>query len=845
MFVSKPELNTLQLAKQGNPKAIATIINKQLEPKGIIAQVDLKDNCLQILIEAVQLPPQHIIVEYFRKSFKNLDATAIKTIKVYGKRAGEEFFDWHEIFDLVKSPVEELLEMAKFGDKKSITILINQCLQIQDIIAKVNLKDACLQVMLEAKETPNQQLIVPILTNEFNKLHIEYVNKIIIYGKQINEAFPAWHQEINYDLPKKSSEETVEFLALFSVDDTEFQNIINFSSSQIENIDSIKLSNYLYYDFLQTKIYEPLLVRLKNEEEENKIHDIVNAFSISTLEEDIKLSMRQLEKQIVKTLEENFQLNLNINQIQKIFYEIHNNIFPNLSNAIKSMEEAIQEVLNFNFPEETDELKAFFKEGTAGFINGFLGIAPKEAIVGAIIGNFIIPGFGGVIGGAMGGWFAGNNQQKEQQKKIEVILSKYDKAKNKLEKEFQVLLKFCYEQVSNLIHNQYKINIIKYEDFRQSEKFCSQGDTCFKDKNFIEAIDFYNKAIQLNLYHYIAWYNKGYAFFILKQYEESITAYDETLKINNQYIDALEMKLIVLQILEQYEAIILICNDALNKGHNTFDILYEKSFALHKLKRYQEAITTYNIAISIYSSHPKIYQILVGQSASLVWLGNSELALENLKKAVRLNPEQSQILIKNSPSFDSLRNDERFISLMESSVGIDYRNLKKILSEQKWREAEIETAKLLCLAVTNNEKRLNIISESHTGYTWLSCEHILNLPSRDLNTINNLWLTYSNRKFGFTVQKEIYQGLGGTKEFNGEIRDKFGMSVGWRIKNQDGNYFWRNSDDCHYYIDTALRGHLPSCLWAGINDGWFGENRRDRLITLFYHLEANNITGES
>lgn len=92
------------------------------------------------------------------------------------------------------------------------------------------------------------------------------------------------------------------------------------------------------------------------------------------------------------------------------------------------------------------------------------------------------------------------------------------------------------------------------------------------------------------------------------------------------------------------------------------------------------------------------------------------------------------------------------------------------------------------------------------------------------------------------MQKEIYQSLGGTKEFNGEIRDKFGVAVAWRTRNENGNYFWRNSDDCHYYIDIdiALRGHLPSCLWAGINDDWF-ENRRERLITLFYHLQASGI----
>ncbi|MEH2363231.1 GUN4 domain-containing protein [Nostoc sp.] len=121
-------------------------------------------------------------------------------------------------------------------------------------------------------------------------------------------------------------------------------------------------------------------------------------------------------------------------------------------------------------------------------------------------------------------------------------------------------------------------------------------------------------------------------------------------------------------------------------------------------------------------------------------------------------------------------------------------------------------------------------------------EGIVKIPAIDLNTIDKLWLNYSKGKFGFSVQKEIYQSLGGTKEFNGEIRDKFGVSVGWRTSNKDGKYFWRNSDDCYYHIDTiGLRGHLPSCLWAGINDGLFQENRRDRLITLFYHLEASGI----
>ncbi|MEH1784285.1 MAG: GUN4 domain-containing protein [Nostoc sp.] len=220
-------------------------------------------------------------------------------------------------------------------------------------------------------------------------------------------------------------------------------------------------------------------------------------------------------------------------------------------------------------------------------------------------------------------------------------------------------------------------------------------------------------------------------------------------------------------------------------------------------------------------------------------MGDSKLALENLKEAIILNPENSQKEIINSPNFDSLKNDERFIALMESSVGVDYSNLKKLLAENKWKQADTETAKLMCLAVTNHDKRFNIIPKDARAYTELNNERIVRIPSRDLNTIDKLWLNYSEGKFGFSVQKEIYQSFGGTKEFNGAIRDKFGESIGWRIRDKEGNYFWRKSDDCNYCF-VKPRGHLPSCLWAGINDDWF-ENRRDRLITLFYHFEASSV----
>jgi hypothetical protein len=65
-----------------------------------------------------------------------------------------------------------------------------------------------------------------------------------------------------------------------------------------------------------------------------------------------------------------------------------------------------------------------------------------------------------------------------------------------------------------------------------------------------------------------------------------------------------------------------------------------------------------------------------------------------------------------------------------------------------------------------------------------------------------LWVKYSSGKFGFSVQKKIYQGLGGTREYNSEIWRKFRDKVGWE-KESIASYK-------DIIFDTkAPEGHLP------------------------------------
>ncbi len=105
-MTSHPDL--LELAKNGNCRAIAKLMNRALQAKGInakITKITLKYRCLQIMLEAPQIPDQQSLVSSIYKGLIKLGSEHIEEAEIYGKKTGEEIPAWHEKFDLLaKSP---------------------------------------------------------------------------------------------------------------------------------------------------------------------------------------------------------------------------------------------------------------------------------------------------------------------------------------------------------------------------------------------------------------------------------------------------------------------------------------------------------------------------------------------------------------------------------------------------------------------------------------------------------------------------------------------------------------------------------------------------------------------
>lgn len=138
------------------------------------------------------------------------------------------------------------------------------------------------------------------------------------------------------------------------------------------------------------------------------------------------------------------------------------------------------------------------------------------------------------------------------------------------------------------------------------------------------------------------------------------------------------------------------------------------------------------------------------------------------------------------------------VTLPSVTVPSQYQKLEKLLAEGKWKEADEETRKVM-LAVANREKQ-----------GWLDVESIDHFPCNDLRTIDGLWVKYSKGRFGFSVQKQIYQSLGGTRKYDEKIWIAFGDRVGWRKLEK-----WKYYNDITFDI-KAPEGHLPARFW----DDW-------------------------
>lgn len=84
----------MDIAREGNPKAIASLINQSLKHRGIHTQVKSKNGCLHVVLTAEEIPDSETTASFIHKKLIFLKIQSIQTLKIYGRKTGAKSIAW-------------------------------------------------------------------------------------------------------------------------------------------------------------------------------------------------------------------------------------------------------------------------------------------------------------------------------------------------------------------------------------------------------------------------------------------------------------------------------------------------------------------------------------------------------------------------------------------------------------------------------------------------------------------------------------------------------------------------------------------------------------------------------
>jgi pentatricopeptide repeat protein len=154
-----------------------------------------------------------------------------------------------------------------------------------------------------------------------------------------------------------------------------------------------------------------------------------------------------------------------------------------------------------------------------------------------------------------------------------------------------------------------------------SDAWLDRATVLYENGRYEEALQAYEKALELNPDDSYVWCEKGFTLFSLDRYEEALMVFDKILEPNPDDSDA----------------------------------WYGKGIALYGLGRYEEALQAYEKARELI---PDLFQNWCDIAAALCKLGRFEEALQYYEKALELNPDDSEAFYGKGTALDNLKRYE-------------------------------------------------------------------------------------------------------------------------------------------------------------------------------------------
>lgn len=194
----------LHQARQGDPQAIAALINAALAPQGVSVKAYLRHPCLEILLRSAHGLNQHATVAFLRQGMVRLRVGNLQKVRAYAWQQGADFPIWVAEFVIYAEArptpqpgqLERLQELASKGHPIAIALLLNHLLQPRGVTVRAALRDRQLHILLEGDPAPPIKLGLPTVQAFLATLQTREITTARVYSRMRGEKQPAWMESV-------------------------------------------------------------------------------------------------------------------------------------------------------------------------------------------------------------------------------------------------------------------------------------------------------------------------------------------------------------------------------------------------------------------------------------------------------------------------------------------------------------------------------------------------------------------------------------------------------------------------------------------------------------------------
>ncbi len=201
-----------------------------------------------------------------------------------------------------------------------------------------------------------------------------------------------------------------------------------------------------------------------------------------------------------------------------------------------------------------------------------------------------------------------------------------------------------------------------------SDYYLLKSEILYNLERYEEALASINKAIEIDPVNPEYYSNRSIFLHYLRRYNDALISDEQAIKINSKNYSCYSNKGLSLSIIGDYPAAINSCARAIQLGGNKPILLVNKGIVLSRAGEYSQAMKLFDRVIR---EHPENEEGYYGKACCYARQGDTERAIAALQQAIQIAPRRCCQEARWNPDFDSLRNDEQFISLVGESQSRD------------------------------------------------------------------------------------------------------------------------------------------------------------------------------